>query len=142
MTKKIQMLAITFLMALATLSSCGWGVGKGDKRDRNIGNATLAYLDSIPGVEYIGLADSHELEDGKFQAVVIYNVTDSTGNKIELNARVTTNADGSEIFNWEDLESEMLTDVRKKVSVKMEEKGIPLDGSLIDALIELKKQTR
>ena len=142
MTKKIQMLAITLLMALATLSSCGWGVGKGDTRDRNIGSATLAYLDSIPGVEYIGLADTHELEDGNFQAVVIYNVTDSTGNKIERNARVTTNPDGSEILEWEDLETEMLTDVKQKVSDKMEEKGIPLDGSLIDALIELKKQTR
>ena len=142
MTKKILTLAIAVVMAHVALTSCGWGVGKGDARDRNIGEAIVAHLDSIPGVEYIGLADTHELEDDKFQAVVIYNVTDSTGNKIERNARVTTNHDGSEILEWEDIESEMLTDVKKKVSDKMEEKGIPLDGSLIDALIELKKQTR
>lgn len=142
MTKKILTLAIAVVMAHVALTSCGWGIGKGDARDRNIGEATIARLDSIPGLEYIGLADTHELEDGNFQAVVIYNVSDSVGNKIERNARVTTNPDGSEILEWEDLESEMLTDVKQKVSDKMEEKGIPLDGSLIDALIELKKKTR
>ena len=82
------MLAIAIIMAQSTLTSCGWKVGQGDKRDRNIGIATLNYLDSIP-VEYIGLADTHDLEDGKFQAVVIFNVTDAAGNKTEHNARVT-----------------------------------------------------
>ena len=142
MTKKIQMLAITSLMALAALSSCGWGIGKGDIRDHNIGEATIARLDSIPNVEYIGLADTHELEDGKFQAVVIYNVSDSTGNKIERNARVTTNGDGSEILSWEDLDCTLLNDAKQKITDKMEEKGISLDDSLIDELIDLKKQTR
>lgn len=142
MTKKILTLAIALIMAHAALTSCGWNVGQGDTRDRNIGNATLAYLDSIPDVEYIGLADTHDLEDGNFQAVVIYNVTDSTGNKKECNARVITNNDGSEILIWEDLESNVLSDTKQKITDKMEEKGINLDGSLIDALIELKKQSR
>lgn len=141
MTKRILMLAIAAIMAYAALTSCGWNVGQGDSRDCNIGNATLAYLDSIPDVEYIGLADTHVLEYGNFQAVVIYNVTDSTGNKTEHNARVTTNNDGSEILAWEDLDSNVLSDTKQRITDKMEEKGINLDVSLIDALIELKKQT-
>ena len=88
MKRKILTLAIAIIMAQATLTSCGWNVGQGDKRDRNIGIATLDYLDSIPDVEYIGLADTHDLEDGKFQAIVIFNVNDATGNKTEHNARV------------------------------------------------------
>lgn len=142
MKTKILTLAITVSMANAALTSCGWNVGQGDIRNRNIGNATLARLDSVPEVEYIGLADTQNLEDGNFQAVVIYNVTDSAGNKKECNARVTTNYDGSEILTWEDLESNVLSDTKQKITDKMEEKGINLDGSLIDALIELKKQTR
>ena len=142
MTKKILTLAIAVIMAHAALTSCGWNVGQGDTRDRNIGNATLAYLDSIPDVEYIGLADTHDLENGNFQAVVIYNVIDSAGNKTERNARVTTNNDGSEILAWEDLNSNVLGDTKQKITDKMEEKSINLEGSLIDALIELKKHTR
>ena len=113
------MLAIAIIMAQSTLTSCGWKVGQGDKRDRNIGIATLNYLDSIP-VEYIGLADTHDLEDGKFQAVVIFNVTDAAGNKTEHNARVTTNSDGSEILSWEDLDSNVLSDTKQKITDKME----------------------
>lgn len=142
MTKKNLTLAIAVIMAHAALTSCGWNVGQGDTRDRNIGNATLARLDSIPDVEYIGLADTHDLEDDNFQAVVIYNVTDSAGNKKECNAHVTTNNDGSEILTWEDLDSNVLSDTKQKITDKMEEKGINLDGRLIDALIELKKQSR
>lgn len=142
MTKKILMLAMAVIMAHAALTSCSWNVGQGDIRDRNIGNATLARLDSIPDVEYIGLADTHDLDDGNFQAVVIYNITDSAGNKTERSARVTTNGDGSEILVWEDLDSNVLSDAKQKITDKMEEKGINIDGSLIDALIELKKQTR
>lgn len=142
MTKRILTLAIALIMAHAALTSCGWNVGQGDTRDRNIGNATLAYLDSIPDVEYVGLADTHDLEDGKSQAVVIYNVIDSVGNKTECNARVTTNNDGSEILAWEYLDSNVLSDTKQKITDKMEEKGINLDGSLIDAIIEIKKQTR
>jgi hypothetical protein len=142
MKKKILMLAMAVIIAQAAITSCGWNVGQGDTQDRNICNATLAYLDSIPDVEYIGLADTHELDNGKFQAVVIYNVTDSAGNKEEHNARVTTTWDGSEILTWEDLDSNVLSDTKQKITDKMEEKGINLDGSLIDALIEIEKQTR
>ncbi len=136
------MLAIAIIMAQATLISCGWNIGQGDRRDRNIGVATLNYLDSITGVEYIGLADTHDLEDGKFQAVVIFNICDAAGNKTGHNARITTNSDGSEILSWEDLDSNVLSDIKQKINDKMEGKGINLDGSLIDALMELKKQTR
>ncbi len=142
MIKKFVTLAIAAIMAHAALTSCSWNVGQGDIRDRNIGNATLAYLDSISDVEYIGLADTRDLEDGNFQAVVIYNVIDSAGNKSERNARVITSGDGSEILAWEDVDSNVLSDTKHKISDKMEEKGINLDGNLIDALIELKKQTR
>ncbi len=142
MIKKFVTLAIAAIMAHAALTSCSWNMGQGDIRDRNIGNATLAYLDSISDVEYIGLADTRDLEDGNFQAVVIYNVIDSAGNKSERNARVITSGDGSEILAWEDLDSNVLSDTKQKISDKMEEKGINLDGNLIDALIELKKQTR
>lgn len=142
MKKKILTLAIAVSMANAALTSCGWNMGLGETRDRNIGNATLAYLDSVPEVEYIGLADTRDLEDGNFQAVVIYNVTDSAGNRTERNARVTTNNDGSEIVSWEDLDSTVLTETKQKITDKLEEEGINLDGSLIDALIELKRQTR
>lgn len=148
MKKRILTLAMAAIMAHAALTSCGWNVGRGDIRDRNIGNATLAYLDSIPDVEYVGLADTHDLEDGKFQAVVIYYVTDTVGNKTECNARVTTNGDGSVILSWEDLGSHIISYTKQKVTDKMEEKGINLGGNhrsasgLIDALIELKKQTR
>ncbi len=142
MKKKILMLAMAVIIAQAAVTSCGWNVGQGDKRDRNIGSATLNYLDSIPDIEYIGLADTRDLDNGQFQAIVIYKVTDSSGNKTERNARVTTNGDGSEIITWEDLDCSVLSDTKQKITEKMEEKGIDLDGSLIDALIELKKHTR
>ncbi len=142
MKKKILMLAMAVIIAQAAVTSCGWNVGQGDKRDRNIGIATLNYLDSISDVEYIGLADTHDLDNGKFQAVVIYIVTDAAGNKTEHNARVITNMDGSEILSWEDLNSSVLSDARQKITEKMEEKGLPIDGSLIDALIDIKKGKR
>lgn len=143
MKKKIVMLAIALIMVPATLTSCGWNIGQGDQLAHNIGIATLNYLDTIPEVEYIGLADTHNLEDGKFQTVVIFNIPDAYGNKMERNARVTTNSDGSEILSWENLDSSVLSDTKQKITDKMEEKGIDfINGSLIDALIEIKKQTR
>lgn len=69
-------------------------------------------------------------------------MTDSVGNKTERNARVTATGDGSEILSWEDLDSNILSDAKQKITDKMEEKGINIDGSLINALIEIKKQTR
>lgn len=74
--------------------------------------------------------------------MVIYYVTDSLGNKSERNARVTANDDCSEIYSWENLDCQVLGDVKQKVTDKMEEKGIDLDGSLIDALIEIKRKSR
>ena len=83
MKKKIVTLAIAIIMAQATLTSCGWNVGQGDKRGRK------------------------------------------------------------EILSWEDLDSSVLSDTKQKITDKMEEKGINfVDGSLINALIAIKKQTR
>lgn len=133
--------ALIVMMATVALSSCSWNAGKGDVRDRNLETATLARLDSICGVEYIGLSDTHDFDNGDFQAVVIYNVPDSAGNMVERNARVTTNADGSEILAWEDLDCQVLGEVKQKVSDKLEEIGVNIDGSLIDALINLKRNS-
>lgn len=72
--------------------------------------------------------------------MIICYVTDSAGNRTEYNARVTTNDDCSEIYSWEEMDTHILGDIKQKVSDKMEEKGIDLDGSLIDALIELRKR--
>lgn len=71
---------------------------------------------------------------------MIYNVPDSAGNMVEHNARVTTNGDGSEIYTWEDLECRVLGEIKQKVSDKLEEKGINIDSSLIDAIIKLKRR--
>ncbi len=142
MKKKILMLAMAVIIAQAAITSCGWNVGQGDLRDRNIGKATLAKLDSIPCVEYLGLADTHDLEEGKFQAVVIYSVIDPAGNTTEHNARIITNNDGSEILSWEDLDTNILSDTKRKITYKMEEKGLPFDGSIIDALIDIKRGKR
>ena len=93
-----------------------------------------------PNVEYVGVSDVHTLDDNRLQSVVIYYVTDSIGNRVERNAQVTINEDCSEIFVWEDLDSNVLGETMQTVSDKLEEKGIYMDRSLIDALIELKKR--
>ena len=72
--------------------------------------------------------------------MIICYVTDSAGNRTEYNARVTTNDDCSEIYSWEEMDTHVLGDVKQKVNDKMGEKGIDMDGSLIDALIELRKK--
>lgn len=134
-----SIVVIIIMMASFTLTSCTWNSGRGDIRDRNIEKAMLARLDTLQGVQYFGLSDTHDLEDGKFQAVVIYNVLDSVGNHMERNARITTNLDGSEIYSWEDLDCQVLRKVKQKVTYQLKEKGINIDSSLIDALIELKR---
>lgn len=131
-------LALLILMVSFAIASCS--PGKGDLRDRNLEQATLARLESIPGIQYVGMSDTHELDGDKFQAVIIYYATDSIGNRTEYNVRVTTNDDCSEIYSWEEMNTHVLGDVKQKVNDKMEEKGIDLDGSLIDALIELRKR--
>lgn len=137
MKTKFSILSIAFLMAVSLLASCS--MGKGDRRDSNLEQAVLTRLDSISNVEYVGMSDVHTLDGNRLQSVVIYYVTDSIGNRIEQNARVTTNDDCSEVFAWEDLDSNILGETKQMVSDKLEAKGINMDGSLIDALIELKK---
>ncbi len=137
MKTKFSILSIAFLIAVSLLASCS--MGKGDRRDNNLEQAVLTRLDSISNVEYVGMSDVHTLDGNRLQSVVIYYVTDSIGNRIERNARVTTNDDCSEVFAWEDLDSNVLGETKQKVTDKLEEKGINLDGSLIDTLIELKK---
>lgn len=141
MFKSIPIIAIAAMMAFAALTSCGFGRGKGDIRDRNLEQVTLARLNSLNNVEYVGMSDVHDTDAG-CNVVVIYYITDSLGNKTERNARVTANEDCSEIFSWEDLECNILSDVKKKITDKMEEKGIDLDSNFIDALIEIKRKSR
>lgn len=138
MKKKIISFSTVILMAYIVLASCS--MGRGDLRNNNLEQAVLARLDSVPEVEYVGMSDVRTLGDNRLQTVIIYYVTDSTGNKIERNARVTVSDDCSEVYAWEDLDSKVLGDARQMVSDKLEEKGINIGGSLIDAVIELKKR--
>lgn len=131
-------LALLILMVSFAIVSCS--PRKGKLRDRNLEQATLARLESVPGIQYVGKSYARELDDDKFQTVIICYVTDSVGNRTEYNARVTTNDDCSEIYSWEEMGTRILGDTKQKVSVRMEEKGIDMDGSLIDALIELRKK--
>lgn len=86
------------------------------------------------------MSDLHVLDENRLQTVIIFYATDSIGNRIECNARVTANNDCSEVYTWEDLDSKVLEETKQKVSDKFEEKGINLDGSLIDELIKLKRR--
>lgn len=131
-------LAHLIMMVSFAIASCS--PSKGELRDRNLEQATLARLDSVPGIQYVGKSYARELDDDKFQTVIICYITDSVGNRTEYNARVTTNDDCSEIYSWEELDSHILENVKQKINDKLEEKGIGLDGSLIDALIELRKK--
>lgn len=138
METKCFILPLLFLMVSFAIASCS--PRKGELRDRNLEQATLARLDSVPGIQYVGKSYARELDDDKFQTVIICYITDSVGNRTEYNARVTTNDDCSEIYSWEELNTHILSDVKQKVTDTMEEKGIDMDGSLIDALIELRKR--
>lgn len=138
MKTKCFILPLLFLMVSFAIASCS--PRKGELRDRNLEQATLARLDSVPSIQYVGKSYARELDDDKFQTVIICYITDSVGNRTEYNARVTTNDDCSEIYSWEELNTHILSDVKQKVTDTMEEKGIDMDGSLIDALIELRKR--
>lgn len=131
-------LAFLILMVSVAIASCS--PRKGELRDRNLKQATLARLDSVPGIQSVGKSYARELDGDKFQTVIICYVTDSVGNRTEYNASVTTNDDCSEIYSWEEMDTRILGDTKQKVSDKMEEKGIDMDRSLIDALIELRKK--
>lgn len=138
MKTKCFILPLLFLMVSFAIASCS--PRKGELRDRNLEQATLARLDAVPGIQYVGKSYARELDGDKFQTVIICYITDSVGNRTEYNARVTTNDDCSEIYSWEELNTHILSDVKQKVTDTMEEKGIDMDGSLIDALIELRKR--
>mgnify|MGYP000174616050 CR=1 FL=1 len=140
MKQLFSILAIVILMAFLSFTSCSSDSGKGDLRDKNLELAMLAYLDSVPKIEYVGMSDVYVLDDNRLRTVIIFYDTDSIGNRIERNARVTTNSDCSEIYAWEDLDSKVLEDVKQKISDKFEEKGINLDDCLIDELIKLKRR--
>lgn len=141
MKRHISILAIAIMMATILLQSCSLGAGKGDLRDRNLHRALIERLDTVPGVEYIGMTDTRSIANDTFQTVIIYFVTDTiTGDKAERNARVTTNDDCSVIYAWEDLDCQVLDEVKRQVSDKLREKGIPMDDSIIDALIKLKRR--
>lgn len=140
MKTSLLFFALVAVMASIALSSCSCNSGMGDTRDRNIEKAALARLDSIPGVEYVGLSDTRILDDGDFEAVIIYYIPDSLGGREERNARVVTSHNGAEILSWQDLDTRILDDVKHKVTDKLQEKGINIDDSLIDALIELKRR--
>ena len=140
MKKLIIPFVTIILMASLTLPSCSLGLGRGHLRDRNLEKALLAHRDSISNIEYIGMSDVHELDGGKLESVIIYYLTDAVGNRTERNVRVITNNDCSQIYTWEDLDSKVLEDVKQKVSDKFEEKGIDIDGDLIDAIIKLKRR--
>lgn len=137
---KTKNYTLPLLILIVSIAIAACSMGKGNLRDKNLEQATLARLDSVPGIQYVGMADTHELDGGKFQTVIIYYVTDSVGNRTEYNVSVTANDDGSEIYSWEEMDTHILSDVKQKVNDKMEEKGIPIDDSLIDALIELRKR--
>lgn len=140
MKHKLPIIAIIILMASTSLQSCIWNMGRGDIRDRHIERAVLTYLDTVPGVQYLGQSDTHVLEDGNFQAVIIFNVPDSAGNMVERNARITTDINGREIYTWEDLDCQILNEAKQRFTEELNENGINIDGSLIDALIELKRK--
>ncbi|MDE6842252.1 MAG: hypothetical protein K2J24_01865 [Muribaculaceae bacterium] len=133
-TKNYMLLLIVSLI----IASCSFG--KGDVRNRNLEQTMLARFNSISNIQYVGMSDIHELDGDRFQTVIIYYITDSIGNRTEHNARVTTNDDCSEIYTWEDLDSNILSYTKRMVSDKLEEKEIGLNINLIDALIELKKR--
>lgn len=135
---KCYSLSLLFFMTSVVVESCSKGFG--DIRDKNLKQATLARLDSVPDLKYMGMSDSHELPGNKFQTVIIYYITDSTGTSTEYNVRITTNADCSEIYSWEEMDTHILTDVKQKVNDKMKGKVIDLDGNLIERLIKLKNR--
>ena len=140
MKKLFILFATAVMMATLVLPSCSSCSGKGDLMDRNLAKALPQHCDSVSNIRYVGMSDVHELDGGKLGAVIIYYVTDSVGNRTEHNVRVTANSDCSKIYSWEDLDTNVLEDVKQKVSEKLEEKGIDMDVNLIDALIELKRR--
>ncbi|MDE6283952.1 MAG: hypothetical protein K2L97_08200 [Muribaculaceae bacterium] len=140
MNLKFHLIAIGLLMAAVALSSCT--TGQNVRRDRNLEQALLARVDTVPYVEYVGMSDVSNNNDHTCSAVIIYYVTDKDGVKTERNARVTANEDCSEIYAWEDLDTQILDSVKQQMTDRFEENGISVDGSIIDNIIKLKRLTR
>lgn len=139
MKKKITLKVILATMFFLLLLSCS--MGKGDRRNQNLEQVLLGRLDTIPYVRYVGKSDVRTIDGNRLEAVIIYYVQDSVGNEVERSVRVTSNDDCSEIYSWEELDTEILGQSKQMVSEKFKGKGIDIDGgSLIDALIELKKR--
>lgn len=139
MKKKITLKVILTTMFFLLLLSCS--MGKGDRRDQNLEQVLLGRLDTIPYVRYVGKSDVRTIDGNRLEAVIIYYVQDSVGNEVERSVRGTSNDDCSEIYSWEELDTEILGQSKQMVSEKFKGKGIDIDGgSLIDALIELKKR--
>lgn len=139
MKKKITLKVILTTMFFLLLLSCS--MGKGDRRDQNLEQVLLGRLDTIPYVRYVGKSDVRTIDGNRLEAVIIYYVQDSVGNEVERSVRVNSNDDCSEIYSWEELDTEILGQSKQMVSEKFKGKGIDIDGgSLIDALIELKKR--
>lgn len=61
-------LALLILMVSFAIASCS--PRKGELRDRNLEQATLARLDSVPGIQYVGKSYARELDGDKFQTVI------------------------------------------------------------------------
>ncbi|MGN1220037.1 MAG: hypothetical protein ACI4TU_03765 [Candidatus Cryptobacteroides sp.] len=135
MKKTITLKVILTTMFFLLLLSCS--MGKGDRRDQNLEQVLLGRLDTIPYVRYVGKSDVRTIDGNRLEAVIIYYVQDSVGNEVERSVRVTSNDDCSEIYSWEELDTEILGQSKQMVSEKFKGKGIDIDGvSLIDALIE------
>ena len=62
-------LALLILMVSFAIASCS--PRKGELRDRNLEQATLARIDSVPGIQYVGKSYARELDDDKFQATAL-----------------------------------------------------------------------
>lgn len=64
MKTKNYILTLLILIASTAIASCS--PRKGKLRDRNLEQATLARLDSAPGIQYVGKSYARELDDDKF----------------------------------------------------------------------------
>ena len=67
MKRKIIILSIALAIVNFLFPSCRMGLG--DQRDRNLELVMMAYLDSVPEFEYIGMSDTYDLDGDRFQAV-------------------------------------------------------------------------
>lgn len=164
MKSKFFFLGLALLTASFFTTSCSLSVGEGDIRERNIEKSMLKYIASHPAVstkniavksgvrgdnfasnskiEYVGLADCHEVTGGRFEGMIVYFATDSLGHKAEHNVRIVTNFDGKEIYSWDELDTKIVAETKEQMSEKMKEEGLPIDGSVIDAILKLKRLTR